>query len=322
MLRFFLTVVSNITIGGQALIEGVMMRSPIAMVIAVRRADKKITVKKRFILPLRKRYPFLGLPVVRGVVALIQSLILGMSALNYSANIALEDVAEEEKAKGEHKENSAEIGKIALTVTMFAAMGLGVLLFIVLPLFLTGLVKSRYPILNNSFVYNSVDGFFRVSIFLIYIVSISFIHDIKRVFEYHGAEHKAVFCFEAEEELTVENCRKFSTLHPRCGTNFLLIVMFISVFCFTFFPVGLPFYTKILYRFVLVPLIAGVGFEVIRYGGAKQDSGIGKIVRLGLMLQKITTREPTDEQQEVALKALKDALYMEGEGDAGHAGVS
>jgi len=259
---------------------------------------------------------------LRGVVALIHSLVLGLHALNYSANLALEDVEEEEKAKGKHKENSSEIGKIALTVTMFAAMGLGVLLFIVLPLFLTGLVKNMYPILNNSLVYNSVDGFFRVSIFLIYIVSISFIHDIKRVFEYHGAEHKAVFCFEAGEELTVENCKKFSTLHPRCGTNFLLIVMFISVFCFTFFPVGLPFYTKILYRFILVPLIAGVGFEVIKYGGAKQDSGIGRVVRLGLMLQKITTREPTDEQQEVALKALKDALYMEGEGYAGHAGVS
>jgi len=311
----------GVSVGGQAVIEGVMMRSPISIATAIRRADNGIIVKKSFVLLLNKRYPLLGLPIVRGVVNLIQSLIIGVRSLNYSASIALEDI-EKEEGVTDNKEENGEIGKVMLTITMLAAMVIGVLLFIALPLFLTGLVKASYPILENSLIFNSTDGLFRILIFLTYIISISFIKDIKRIFQYHGAEHKAVFCYESGEELTIANCKKFSTLHPRCGTNFLLIVMFISIFCFTFFPVGLPFYKKFLYRFVLIPLIGGVSYEIIRYGGRNQKSRVGKVIALGLMLQKITTKEPTDDQQEVALHALKDALEMEGEYDAGKIGVS
>ncbi len=307
-LHIFLTTSKEIMVGGQAVIEGVMMRSPTSLSIAVRRADGSIAVKNRFLIMLSKKHPFLGWPIIRGVVTLIQSLVLGAQALHYSAQVAIEDI------EGEEEKESGEVGKVALTVTMLAAMGFGILLFIVLPLFLASLVKNNYPILENSIVYNTVDGLFRIVIFLAYITGISFIKDIKRVFQYHGAEHKAIFCYEAKEALTAENAQKFSRLHPRCGTNFLIIVMFVSIFCFTFLPAKLVFYKKILSRFIFIPLIGGVSYELIRYGGKNPDSKLSKIINFGLLLQKITTKEPSKDHLEIAIRALKDALKMEGIG--------
>lgn len=296
----------KISVGGQAVIEGVMMRAPRSVAIAVRRPSGEIVVRRELLAPLSERYPVVKLPIVRGAVALVQSLVIGIKALNFSANEAM---AEEEREKEGAKEE--ELSSWAMAGTMATAFGFGIGLFFVLPLYATKWLTQLSLISDHNVVFNLVDGVIRVIVFLIYIWAISRMEDIRRVFQYHGAEHKSIFTFEAGEELTVENVRRHSRLHPRCGTSFLLIVMLVSIGVFSLIPKLWPFYLKAGARVVLLPLIAGISYEFLKWS-AKHDSHplVRMMVAPGLALQRMTTGEPDDAQLEVAIRSLNEALEV------------
>lgn len=300
----------KINIGGQAILEGVMMRAPRAMAIAVRRPSGEIIIKREQMPPLSDRYPIVKLPILRGAVALFTSLVLGIKALNFSANEAIVEEAEEEGGQGEKE----ELTSWALAGTMTVAFGFGIALFFFLPLYLT---KLLVPIIgDHNVVFNLVDGVIRVIIFLIYIWSIARMNDIQRVFQYHGAEHKTIFAFEAGAELTIERVKSYSRLHPRCGTSFLLIVMLVSIGVFSLIPKAWPFLYKALSRVVLLPLIAGISYEFLKWSAKNDQHPLVKmVVAPGLALQRLTTREPDDDQLEVAIRSVKEAL----EENAGYA---
>jgi uncharacterized protein YqhQ len=291
----------DMLIGGQAILEGVMMRSLTGYSVAVRKPDGGISIKKDKLVSLAKKYPFLKFPVLRGSVALIQSLILGFQALNYSASIVTEG-----------EEGGEEMSNWAIAATLGFALLLGVGIFILAPLGITNLIRHYLAPGMGNMAYNAVDGVIRALFFFVYILSISYMGEIRRVFQYHGAEHKTVYTFEANEELTVENARTKSTLHPRCGTSFLLFVMAISIAVFSFVPSAAPFAVKFGARVVLIPLIAGLAYEVIRFSARHLDSRLCRaLITPGLWLQKITTKEPDDTQLEVAIVALKEALMYD-----------
>jgi len=293
---------AKINIGGQAVIEGVMMRAPRSIAIAVRRPTGEIVVKKDEVVPLSERYPVVKFPIVRGAVALFQSLIVGITALNFSANEAM---VEEEGAE------KTELSSWAMAGTMAVAFGFGILLFFVLPLYATKLLTQLSFISDNNIIFNMVDGVIRVAVFLIYIWAISRMKDIQRVFQYHGAEHKSIFAFEAGDELTVANVRKYSCLHPRCGTSFLLIVMLVSIVIFSLIPKLWPFYMKAGARVVFLPLIAGVSYELLKWSAKNDHSRLVRmVIAPGLALQRLTTREPDDSQIEVAIRSMEEALAV------------
>lgn len=281
-------------VGGQAVIEGVMMRGKTHVAVAVRQPDGEISVDVRPVNSISDRYPILKKPFLRGVVSLVESLVMGMKALAYSAQ-----VSGDEDEKLDSKE-------MALTIAVSA--GLAILLFIVIPTwsmrFLTGITQDHMAL-------NLAEGVLRMAIFLAYIAAISSMNDIQRVFQYHGAEHKTIYTYEAGLPLKVENVRPFSTLHPRCGTNFLMIVMLISMFIFSF--LGWPsLLERIASRIILMPVIAGVSYELIRYAGAHTDNPLVRIaITPGLLLQKLTTRQPDDSQIEVAIASLKAVVPPE-----------
>ena len=294
---------AKINIGGQAVIEGVMMRAPRSIAIAVRRPTGEIVVKKDEVVPLSERYPVVKFPIVRGAVALFQSLIVGITALNFSANEAM--------VEEEGTEEKTELSSWAMAGTMAVAFGFGILLFFVLPLYATKLLTQLAFISDNNIIFNMVDGVIRVAVFLIYIWSISRMKDIQRVFQYHGAEHKSIFAFEAGDELTVANVRKYSCLHPRCGTSFLLIVMLVSIVIFSLIPKLWPFYMKAGARVVFLPLIAGVSYELLKWSAKNDHSRLVRmVIAPGLALQRLTTREPDDSQIEVAIRSMEEALAV------------
>ncbi|MDN5331321.1 MAG: hypothetical protein PWP45_546 [Tepidanaerobacteraceae bacterium] len=276
-------------IGGQAVLEGVMMRSPRYTAIAVRK-DGKIIVKKEENFSISDRYPFLKVPILRGAVALVEMLVVGVRALSYSAGIASDE------------EEELSTRDIFLAVAMAVAFAL--LLFIVLPTILTKFIAGS---IKNPFFLNLIEGLVRILVFLLYLISISSMKDIRRFFEYHGAEHKAVNCYESGEELTIENAKKYTTLHPRCGTSFLLVVMVVSILLFS--TLGWPgIVARIAFRVLLFPMVAGISYEFIRLAG-KSNSLLVRFLNVpGMWLQKLTTREPNDSQLEVALEALKCVL--------------
>ncbi len=281
--------------GGQAVIEGVMMRGPEGMAIAVRRPDKQIVVEKRQVRAWARRYKFLGWPLLRGVVAFIESLVIGMSALNFSAGLFAEGEGE-------------DLGAKELALTILVALGLTFLLFVAFPAFVASSLKTR---IANTVLLNLVEGFLKIGLFVLYIVFISRLQDIKMVFQYHGAEHKTIHAHEAGLPLTVENIRPFSTIHPRCGTSFLLLVFFVSIFIFSFF--GRPsFWLRIGIHLAIFPLVAGVSYELIKLAGKPQGGWGQKIVKIitapGMWLQHLTTREPSAEQIQVAVEALEGVM--------------
>ncbi len=278
-------------IGGQAVIEGVMMRGPLGLATAVRKADGQIIINKKPFTTISNRYPLLKKPIIRGFVALLESLVYGMRELSWSA-----------QAAGQEDE---ELTTKEIVLTMIFSICLAIGLFIALPTYATKFLADN---IKDPFLLNMAEGGFRLTIFLLYVSGISMLKDIQRVFQYHGAEHKTIHAYEAGVELTPENIRGFSTLHPRCGTNFLLIVMVISIFIFAF--LGWPSLTeRIISRIVLMPLVAGISYEVIRYAGNHFKNNLVKIIILpGLLLQKLTTREPSDEQIQVAVEALQAVL--------------
>jgi len=296
-----------VNIGGQAVLEGVMMRSPHAFTVAVRKGGKpgaEIAVFRQVIKPIGERFPFLKKRVIRGSAALFEAMWLGIRALNFSANEALEEGADGKKE---------EISPLAMAGTMIVALAFSLGLFLALPLLLTNLIGTHYGTVNrNSILFNLTDGAFRVALFLGYVSGISYMKDIRRVFEYHGAEHKAIAAHEAGVALTVENARPYSRIHPRCGTSFLLAVIALSIVLFSFIPGSWPLWAKGVSRIVLLPVIAGLGYEFIKYSAKHCENSLIKNLMLpGLWLQRLTTREPSDDQIEVAIRALDEALVME-----------
>jgi uncharacterized protein YqhQ len=298
----------DILVGGQAVIEGVMMRTPHAYAVAVRRADGSIETKREPVKRLSDYWKPLSWLVIRGFAVLIQSLILGMSTLNYSINVAMKDLEPEDKKKKKSKESTA----LPIAFSMIIGVAAAVFLFILLPLWITTWIKGYIAAVHNWVVFNLVDGLIRVIFFLTYIILVSLMKDIRRVFQYHGAEHKVVHTWEAAEELTVENARKKSTLHPRCGTSFLMFVMVVSIIVFSLFKFN-AFLAIFLSRIVLVPLVSGLSYELIRLSAPRCHKGFFRIIVLpGMALQRITTKPPSDDQLEVAIRALKESLDLDG----------
>jgi uncharacterized protein YqhQ len=300
----------DILVGGQAVIEGVMMRTPRAYAVAVRRADGSIEVKREPVKRLSEYWKPLSLVIVRGFAVLIQSLVLGMRTLNFSVNVSMADIKPEPKEKPAKANKEGTILPVAASVIL--GLAVAVFLFILLPLWITSWLRGYVPAVHNWVVFNLVDGLIRVAFFLTYIILISLMKDIRRVFQYHGAEHKVVHTWEAGEELTVENARTRSTLHPRCGTSFLLSVMVVSIVVFSIFKFN-AFWAIFLSRLVLVPLVSGLSYELIRFSAPRCQKGFFRsIVLPGLALQRITTKEPSEDQLEIAIRALKEALELEG----------
>lgn len=303
-------------IGGQAVIEGVMMRAPSRMAIAVRRSDGDIAVDARELSSLKDRYPILKLPVVRGVISFIESLTVGIKSLMDSAEMYGDEATLEEYKPSKLERFVADkTGKKAEDVMMFFALvlafGLAVLLFVVFPTMLTGLLKRW---IAKRFVLGLIEGATRLGIFLCYIVLVTRIKDIQRVFEYHGAEHKVIHCYEHGEELNISNARKYSTLHPRCGTAFLLVVMVVSIVVFSAISWD-NVVLRMIIKILLLPFVAGVSYEIIRWAGKTSWPGVKVVLFPGLMLQKLTTREPDDDQLEVAIRAFVEAAGNTGEVD-------
>lgn len=283
--------------GGQAVIEGVMMRGPAHRAIAVRRPDESIVVDEKIVCSITKKFPFLKLPFIRGVVMLFESLIMGVQALAYSA----------EQAMGE--EEGEQLSKWEIFLTIAFSLGLAIVLFIVIPTSLTYFTAST---IQDNFIRNIIEGAIRLGVFLGYVLAVSRMKDIQRVFMYHGAEHKVINAFEAGKELTVEEVQRFSTLHPRCGTSFLLIVILIKVVIFSGVTAS-GLFGQIFFRILLLPVVAGVAYELLKLSGKYQDKGLCRIfIAPGLWLQKLTTNEPDDSQVEVAIKAFC-AVHKEGD---------
>ncbi len=306
-----LTATRDAPLGGQAVLEGVMMRGISNWAVAVRKPSAQdgvvgeIGVHSFQIDPLAKRRRIYRLPVIRGVVALGESLMIGMRALGISANAQLPDTG----ADGESQEISGGVWAGTVVVALVFAIGL----FFVVPVGLTSLIKHQ---LGSSVLFWLVEGVLRTAIFLGYLLLLSRLGDLRRVFEYHGAEHKVISCYEAEDELTPERAQQYSRLHPRCGTSFLLIVMIMAIFVFA--PIGLPaWWILVLTRILGVPLIAGLSFEVIKWAGRNRRRRWVQIVMYpGLQLQKLTTREPDLNQLAVSIAALDAVLAVETPGAA------
>lgn len=294
----------NCNVGGQALIEGVMMRGKTGIATAVRKSDGEIVVTKEEFTPYSKRNKILGLPIIRGFVSLIESLIVGMKSLNYSASFFEEEEEESSFDKwfqGVFKDKSSDV---LMGFSFIISMVISLSLFVALPNVVANLFKKAG--IENTLMLNIIEGLIRVSLFVIYITLISKMEDIKRVFQYHGAEHKTIFCYESGDELTPENAQKYTRLHPRCGTNFMFLVMIVSIMLFSL--VGWQSLAqRILYRILLLPVVSGITYEIIKWMG-RGESYLSKIMAMpGLALQKITTNEPDLSQLEVAIKSLKAA---------------
>jgi uncharacterized protein YqhQ len=291
-------------VGGQAVLEGVMMRGVSTWAVAVRTPDGAIEIESEPLVPWAKRHRAWRLPVLRGVVALGESMKIGFRALAISANAQLEDDEE-----GEREEIGGWVWGLTIAFSLLLAIGL----FFVVPVGLTSLIKDK---LGSPLLFWLVEGVLRTAIFIGYIAAISRLSDLRRVFEYHGAEHKTISCYEAEDELLPSRAKLYSRLHPRCGTSFLLIVMVLAIFVFA--PIGLPaWYWLVASRILGIPLIAGLSYEVIKWAGRnRRKRWVRAVMWPGLMLQNLTTREPDEEQLAVAIAALEAVLAEETPGDS------
>lgn len=274
--------------GGQAIIEGVMMKYKNKVAFAVRQPNGNISVKKQNLRKWSKTFPFVKWPFFRGFITLLDTLVLGIRALNWSAN----------ESSGEDEEN---LTGWQIFISLFISFAFSVLIFLILPLWLTHLTATK------GVLFNAIDGLLRVLIFVAYIVIIAQMADVKRVFQYHGAEHKTINAYEKGLKLTVKNVQKQTTLHNRCGTTFIIMVLIVSVIVFSAI-VWENFWIKLLGRIILIPVISGIAFEMLRLGASSKSWLIRIFVVPGLWVQRLTTREPDDEQVEVAIKSLKAVL--------------
>ena len=297
-------------VGGQAVIEGVMMRAKGMIATAVRRPDGKIIVKSEEFHSLMERYSLLKLPVLRGAIGLIEMMYIGIKTLNYSAEIALDESAEE----------TATPTKSATTLSLAATLGvaliLGIGIFFFFPLFAA---TQLFTLEQHPLEFNLVAGGIRIALLLIYLYAISLMKEVNRLFQYHGAEHKAVFTFEQNAPLTISSAMRFTRFHPRCGTSFVLLVMFVSIFLFSLLDIGLLLFVdsltlplRLATHIPCIPIVGGISYEVLKFSARHSTSPLGRIlVAPGLWLQKITTKEPDELQMEVSLAAIQAALRME-----------
>jgi uncharacterized protein YqhQ len=290
-------------VGGQAVMEGVMMRAPHSYCVAVRKPDGEIITEEAPLPRVSEKYPIFKLPVFRGVGTLGQAMWLGLKALKFSANAAMT----EEEAE---KSGRQEISSLMMGLNLLFSFAFFVFLYKLVPLWLTSLLAGWFPALNGQVAFNMMDGIIRLAIFLSFLTVISRWKDIHRVFEYHGAEHKVVFNFESGKPVTVENAQQFRTLHPRCGTSFLLVVMVLSMVTYALLPLE-GFTAKFIARVLLIPVIAGLSYELIRFASKRQGTMLGLLTAPGLWLQKITTQPPADDQTAVAIRALEGAMDLE-----------
>lgn len=298
-------------VGGQAVLEGVMMRSPHAWGIAVRKPSGEIVTHSEPLERPSEQHKWMGWPVVRGVMTLGHAMTLGFRALKFSANAVLEEIS-----VGDSDGNGKDQGK-KFEITGWMAglnMAFSILFFIFmykyLPLLATTELKRVNPVFGNQFIFNLVDGLIRISMFLLFVWGVSLWKDIRRVYEYHGAEHKTVFAFENGDPLQTAAVQKYSTFHPRCGTSFLMTVMIISMVVYMFIPVT-TFWARFGERIVLLPVIAGVSYEIIRYAAKHRGSLFSLMTAPGLWLQRITTQPPDNSQVECAIVALDQAMALE-----------
>lgn len=296
--------IKKTSIGGQALIEGIMMRGPHKIATAVRKPDGEIIVKTQEIKPVFKN-KILKMPLVRGSSALVEAMLIGIKELMYSAEFYGEDFEEDAFDKLIRKIFKGKAEQAIIYFSVVFALIISVGAFIILPSFVANFMK---PLTGSSLVLNLIEGIIRVGLFTLYVYMISKMEDIKRVFMYHGAEHKTIYAYESGEELTVENASKYMTLHPRCGTSFLVNVLLISIIVFSFFGWPNP-WVRIIIRLVMLPVIAGISYEINRFIGKNENSKLACLLaKPGFQFQKLTTKEPTEDMLEVAIAALKEVI--------------
>ena len=295
-------------VGGQAVLEGVMMRSPHAWAIACRKPSGEVSTHSESLERLSEKRKWMAWPVIRGVVTLGHAMTLGFRALKFSANVALDEV-QPEPAPGKKK---LEISGWMAAVNIVISVGFFIFMYKFLPLLAATELKRVYPLFGEQILFNLVDGIIRIALFLLFIWGVSLWSDIHRVYEYHGAEHKTVYAFENGDPLETASVQKYSTYHPRCGTSFLMTVMIISIVVYTLVPVT-TFWARFAVRIALLPVIAGVSYEIIRFAAKHRGSLFALMTAPGLWLQRITTQPPSDDQAECAIVALEHAMALEKE---------
>lgn len=313
LLRLLLSAPIDFAVGGQAVIEGVMMRSPHFYTVSVRNPEGKLQMKQEKFISLTRR-AVLKWPLVRGMVHLVESMILGYRSLDFSNRVFLGVKEAGSEKIGKKKKTWKDVGMaMGGIVTMLLSLGITLVLLKVLPLWVAQQAAEWWPLVEHHyFLFNAIDGLVKMGIFLGYIGLISFFKDIKRVFQYHGAEHKSIWTYENGLDLTVENARKQTRFHPRCGTSFIFIVILMSVLVYTLLPPSETFAFQLLERIVVIPLIAGLSYELLKLSARFQHWTLVKCFAApGLGLQRLTTQEPEDSQLEVALHSLKESLKVE-----------
>jgi uncharacterized protein YqhQ len=298
-------------VGGQAVLEGVMMRSPHAWGIACRKPSGEFSVHSEPLERLSEKHKWMGWPVIRGVITLGHAMTLGFRALKFSANVALDEL-QPPAEPGEPEKKKLEISGWIATVNIVFSVGFFIFMYKYLPLLAATELKKVDPALGGQIMFNLVDGVIRLLLFLLFIWGTSLWPDIRRVYQYHGAEHKTVFAFENGDPLEVAAVQKYSTYHPRCGTSFLMTVMIISILVYMLFPVT-TFWARFALRIALLPVITGLSYEIIRFAAKHRGSLFALMTMPGLWLQRITTQPPVDEQAQCAIVALNEAMSLEKE---------
>ena len=290
-------------VGGQAVLEGVMMRSPHAWGICIRRPDGTLATHAEPLEKLSDKHKWMAWPFMRGIMTLGSAMTLGFRALRYSANVALDELTPDEEKK-------TEISGWVVAVNLILSLGFFIFMYKFVPLLAATKLKNHYPAFGNQILFNVVDGVVRISLFLLFIWGISLWPDIKRVYRYHGAEHKTVFAFENNDPLTIKNAQAYTTFHPRCGTSFLMTVMLIAMLFYMLIP-ATTFWARFASRLALLPVIAAVSYELIRFAAKHGSSLFAVLTKPGLWLQRITTQPPADDQVETAIAALNEAMELE-----------
>ena len=295
-------------VGGQAVIEGVMMRAPHSYCVAVRKANGEVATEESPLPRVSEKYPLFKLPVLRGLGTLGQAMWLGIKALQFSTNVMLLDQgkAHEEKTG----EKAPEVNGWAMGITIAFSVLFFIVMYKVVPLMMATELGKLFPSLHGRLAINLMDGVLRIAIFLVFLTALSRMKDIRRTFEYHGAEHKVVFNYESGKPVTVENAQKFVTFHPRCGTSFLIVVMLISLLFYSLLPFD-SFAAKLIARIALLPLIVGVSYELIRFAAKHRQGLMATLTTPGLWLQRVTTKPPSDDQTAIAIHALEGAFELE-----------
>jgi uncharacterized protein YqhQ len=295
-------------VGGQAVLEGVMMRTPHAWAITCRKPSGELSTHSERLDRLSEKHKWMAWPVLRGVITLGHAMTLGFRALKFSANVQLDELQKDESGKAPEKK--FEISGWVAAINIVISVGFFIFMYKYLPLLATTELKKSYPSLNGQISFNLIDGLIRLALFLVFIWGTSLLRDIRRVYEYHGAEHKTVFAFENSDPLSTSAVQKYPTFHPRCGTSFLMTVMIISIFVYMLFPVT-SFWARFALRIALLPVITGVSYEIIRFAAKHQKSLFAIMTAPGLWLQRVTTQPPADAQAECAISALNSAMELE-----------